>query len=211
MALANNFYNSLLKKRIIMLHKTRSNRKSQWKIALITPLLIAFVFAFNTKTIAQKKKVKKESWHFSLSVLIAFIPSVIAGVFLYSYIKDIFASDYLVTERINEVKENGINKFFIRRLKEDMKDWDGNPLSKQRHTKTILYKLTADEKRLYDRVTDYLTKKRSEAEQESNIHVSLALMVMQRRLTSSIQAILYTLRNRYNALKRIIYLPCSQF
>ena len=59
MALANNFYNSLLKKRIIMLHKTRSNRKSQWKIALITPLLLAFVFAFNTTTIAQKKKVKK--------------------------------------------------------------------------------------------------------------------------------------------------------
>ena len=60
MALANNFYNSLLKKRIIMLHKTRSNRKSQWKIALIIPLLLAFIFAFNTKTIAQKKKVKKE-------------------------------------------------------------------------------------------------------------------------------------------------------
>ena len=60
MALANNFYNSLLKKRIIMLHKTRSNRKSQWKIALITPLLLAFVFTFNTKIIAQKKKVKKE-------------------------------------------------------------------------------------------------------------------------------------------------------
>jgi len=60
MALANNFYNSLLKKRIIMLHKVRSNNKSKWKIALITPFLIAFVFTFNTKTIAQQKKIKKE-------------------------------------------------------------------------------------------------------------------------------------------------------
>ena len=59
MALANNFYNSLLKKRIIMLQSKKSNSKSQWKIALILPLLIAFLFAFNTKTIAQKKEVKK--------------------------------------------------------------------------------------------------------------------------------------------------------
>ncbi len=60
MALANNFYNSLLKKRIIMLQSKKSNRQSQWKIALVLPLLIAFLFAFNTKTIAQKKEVKKE-------------------------------------------------------------------------------------------------------------------------------------------------------
>lgn len=60
MALANNFYNSLLKKRIIMLQSKKSNSKSQWKIAIILPLLIAFVFTFNTKTIAQKKVVKKE-------------------------------------------------------------------------------------------------------------------------------------------------------
>jgi len=59
MALANNFYNSLLKKRIIMLHKKRSNSKSQWKIALIVPLLLAFVFIFNTKLIAQQKNGKK--------------------------------------------------------------------------------------------------------------------------------------------------------
>jgi len=60
MALANNFYNSLLKKRIIMLQSKKSNSRSQWKIALIIPLLLVFVFTFNTKTIAQHKKVKKE-------------------------------------------------------------------------------------------------------------------------------------------------------
>jgi len=58
MALANNFYNSLLKKRIIMLHKQRSNSNSHWKYALMIPLLLAFVFTFNTKTIAQQKKMK---------------------------------------------------------------------------------------------------------------------------------------------------------
>ena len=60
MAIANNFYNSLLKKRIIMLHKQRSNRTSQWKFVLIIPFLIAFIFAFNTKIVAQQKPTKKK-------------------------------------------------------------------------------------------------------------------------------------------------------
>jgi SNF2 family DNA or RNA helicase len=118
--------------------------------------------------------------------------------------EDIFASDNLVTSRINEINESGINRFFIRRLKEQMKDWKGNPLFKKRNTKTIMYNLTPEEKRLYDRVTNYLMKRREEAKEQSNIHVSLALMVMQRRLTSSIYAILRTLRNRYEALNGLL-------
>lgn len=118
--------------------------------------------------------------------------------------KDIFASDSLVTSRVQEIEENGANKFFIRRLKEQIRDWNGNPLFKKRFTKTTLYKLTPEEKLLYDRVTEYLSKRRAEAEEEANIHVSLALMVMQRRLTSSIYAILRTLKNRYNALKGLL-------
>lgn len=118
--------------------------------------------------------------------------------------EDIFASESLVTSRVNEINDSGINKFFIRRLKEQMKDWNGNPLFKERFTKTIQYKLTPEEKRLYDRVTQYLMRRREEAEEQSNIHVSLALMVMQRRLTSSIFAIYKTIRNRYEALNGLL-------
>jgi superfamily II DNA or RNA helicase len=118
--------------------------------------------------------------------------------------EDIFANDSLVTDRVKEIGKDGVNKFFIRRLKEEMKDWAGKPLFKPRHTKTTLYKLTPEEKNLYDKVTEYLTKRRAQAEEESNIHVSLALMVMQRRLTSSIYAIKRTLSNRYNALKGLL-------
>lgn len=118
--------------------------------------------------------------------------------------EDIFSSDNLVTNRVKEMGENGVNKFFIRRLKEEMKDWNGNELFKERHTKTILYDLTDEEKNLYDKVTEYLTRRRSEAQAQKNIHVNLALMVMQRRLTSSIYAIMKTLRNRYNALNGLL-------
>ena len=115
--------------------------------------------------------------------------------------EDIFATADLATERVRELGMNGANKFFILRLKEDMKDWDGNPLYKERHTKTTSYNLTFDEKLLYDAVTKYLTQRKREARETGNIHVSLALQVMQRRLASSIYAIRNTLQKRWFALQ----------
>lgn len=118
--------------------------------------------------------------------------------------EDIFATEDIASARVKELEHNGINKFFIRRLKEDMKDWQGNPLYKARFTRTVAYQLTPEEKELYDAVTQYLTKKKEEASETKNIHVSLALTVMQRRLTSSIFAIKNTLERRYKALQGII-------
>lgn len=116
---------------------------------------------------------------------------------------DIFTTDEKVSQRIVGSDEK-THRFFLRRLKEDMKDWDGKPLFKPRHTKTVKYQLTKEEKNLYDRVTRYLTSRRAEAVEQKNVHVTLALMVMQRRLTSSIYAIMKTLQNRYNALRGVL-------
>ena len=118
--------------------------------------------------------------------------------------EDIFATDEIASTRIKELEHNGINKFFIRRLKEDMKDWQGQPLFKNRYTKTVAYKLTPEEKELYDDVTRYLSQKKEEASESRNIHVSLALTVMQRRLVSSIFAIKNTLERRWKALQGIV-------
>lgn len=117
---------------------------------------------------------------------------------------DIFATDEIASTRIKEIEHNGINKFFIRRLKEDMKDWNGQPLFNERFTKTVAYQLTPEEKQLYDAVTQYLTKRKEEASESKNIHVSLALTVMQRRLVSSIFAIKNTLERRWKALQGIV-------
>lgn len=118
--------------------------------------------------------------------------------------EDIFATEEIAATRVRELENDGLNKFFIRRLKEDMKDWQGRPLYKNRFTQTISYELTPPEKRLYDAVTRYLTKQKEEATQTRNIHVSLALTVMQRRLVSSIYAIRNTLRKRMNALQGVV-------
>lgn len=117
---------------------------------------------------------------------------------------DIFATNVLASERVKQLEKDGSNKFFIRRLKEDMKDWKGHPLFKQRFTQTVSYELTPEEKELYDAVTKYLTKRKVEATESRNIHVSLALTVMQRRLASSIFAIMNTLGKRWKTLQGIV-------
>lgn len=77
------------------------------------------------------------------------------------------------------------NRFFLRRLKEEMVDWDNQSLFKPRHTKTVGYDLTPEEKILYEEVTRYVRSKRKEARAKKNRNVELTLMVMQRRLASS--------------------------
>jgi len=61
LVLTNNFYNSLIKKRIAMLQKSESKKINQYKYLLILPLLIAFVLNYNTKVIAQEINPKTPS------------------------------------------------------------------------------------------------------------------------------------------------------
>lgn len=49
------FYDSTIKKRITMLHKTRSKKVNQWKFLTVLPLLGLFLFTLNIKTVAQNK------------------------------------------------------------------------------------------------------------------------------------------------------------
>lgn len=52
-ALTNHFYQSFIKKRIVMLNKNQNNKPKMWKVSLVLPLLIAFMLFFNVKTEAQ--------------------------------------------------------------------------------------------------------------------------------------------------------------
>ncbi len=50
-SIVNHFYNSLIKKRIVMLNKSKSNKKNVLKTALIIPVLGIFLVSFNTKDV----------------------------------------------------------------------------------------------------------------------------------------------------------------
>ena len=81
------------------------------------------------------------------------------------------------------------NRIMIRRLKEDMKKFDGSPCFPPRHVKTLSYRLSHDELALYDAVTEYVQNNFQRAEAAENRNVGLALTVLQRRLASSLAAI----------------------
>ncbi|NCQ13449.1 MAG: hypothetical protein COZ17_08100 [Flavobacteriaceae bacterium CG_4_10_14_3_um_filter_33_47] len=61
LALTNNFYNSLIKKRIVMLHKSKSKKINLIKFTLIIPALALFLMSFNSKTVIIEKKPTKET------------------------------------------------------------------------------------------------------------------------------------------------------
>ncbi|PTX44162.1 TonB-dependent receptor-like protein [Christiangramia gaetbulicola] len=52
-ALTNHFYQSFIKKRILMLNKKSSSQSPAWKLSLIMPIILAFMLLFNVKTEAQ--------------------------------------------------------------------------------------------------------------------------------------------------------------
>lgn len=54
-ALSNHFYQSLIKKRIVMLNKNQSKKRNSWKYLSILPALVAFVFLFQINVVAQEK------------------------------------------------------------------------------------------------------------------------------------------------------------
>ena len=58
-AFTNNFFNqSLIKKRIVMLQKSKSKRISMLKYATVIPVMLVSVMLFSTKAIAQEKTTK---------------------------------------------------------------------------------------------------------------------------------------------------------
>ncbi|WP_026705735.1 M56 family metallopeptidase [Flavobacterium soli] len=55
-AISNHFFQSLIKKRIVMLNKNQSKRWNSWKYAIIVPALAVFMWQFQVKVVAQEKK-----------------------------------------------------------------------------------------------------------------------------------------------------------
>jgi superfamily II DNA or RNA helicase len=112
---------------------------------------------------------------------------------------DLFAD----TEILGRAVQRRENPIFLRRLKEDMVDFDGRPLFPPRHVLTLGVELTEPEQQLYEAVTDYVADSFNRALAEDNRNVTFALIVLQRRLASSVRAIRRSLEHRRNRLQAL--------
>jgi len=54
-AITNHFYQSLIKKRIVMLNKNQSKKRNSWKYYVVIPALATFVLLFQVEVIAKEK------------------------------------------------------------------------------------------------------------------------------------------------------------
>jgi len=97
----------------------------------------------------------------------------------------------------------------MRRLvKEDLLRFDGTPLFPERRAYTAQYRLSPEEAHLYAEVTDYVRDEMNRAERfvdegegQRRVNVGFALMILQRRLASSPEAIYRSLTRRRERLE----------
>ena len=98
-------------------------------------------------------------------------------------------------------------RFFIRRTKEEMVTFDGQPLYPKRTADTFSYDLTqgpVSEQALYDQTTEYLRHIYNRAKLLNKTAAQLALGVFQRRMASSTYALLRSLERRLQKLDDVI-------
>ncbi|MBB6451621.1 superfamily II DNA or RNA helicase [Salirhabdus euzebyi] len=104
----------------------------------------------------------------------------------------------------NESLKEKSNPFIIRRLKESMTNFDGTPLFPKRTTKTIKYNLSSKELDLYNSVTEYVREHFNRAMSSGSNSTAFAMMLLQRRLSSSIEAIHLSLKRRKKRLEPLL-------
>lgn len=85
------------------------------------------------------------------------------------------------------------NRHFIRRLKEEMVTYDGEPIYKPRLTQTVPVKLTDQEIRFYETATEYLQWSYENNKALNGNAAAMVVAVLQRRLASSTYAMMQSL------------------
>lgn len=115
---------------------------------------------------------------------------------------------FATTEMMNASIQQRENPLFIRRLKEDLKDFEGRPLFLPRHVKTKSFNLGIEspaEKELYNALSRYVQDQYNRALRKDKRHnVAFALVILQRRLASSTYALLKSLERRKHKLESLL-------
>jgi SNF2 family DNA or RNA helicase len=112
---------------------------------------------------------------------------------------------FATSEMLQQSIENQDNPLFIRRVKEDLKDFEGRPLFLPRHVSTVAFNLSDDEKILYNDVSRYVKEQYNKAlRSDKRRNVAFALVILQRRLASSTFAILRSLERRKTRLDELL-------
>jgi len=114
---------------------------------------------------------------------------------------DLFAEESLPQEIVHSDEPGTV---FLRRMKEDMLTLEGEKLFNERSVHTVSYEIGGDELDFYEDVTQYVENQFQSAWKKENRHVQFALIVLQRRVASSIRAARKSLERRREGLEDLL-------
>jgi len=115
---------------------------------------------------------------------------------------------FATTDMLEASIRRGDNPLFIRRLKEDLKDFEGRPLFLPRYVKTLTFNLGQEspgEKDLYNALSRYVNEQYNKALAvgDKRRNIAFALVILQRRLASSTYALYRSLQRRKKRLEEL--------
>ena len=99
-------------------------------------------------------------------------------------------------EAFNRLSRDRRSRYALRRMKEEMVRFDGEPIYPPRESITVEYPLSPDERELYEAATEYCELHWNRAKLRNRGAAGLAMSVLQRRLASSTWALLRSFERR---------------
>ncbi len=115
---------------------------------------------------------------------------------------------FATTTMLDESIRAGDNPLFIRRLKEDLRDFEGKPLFLPRQVKTMSFHLGVEspaETKLYNDLSRYVNEQYNKAlRRDKRRNITFALVILQRRLASSTYALYRSLERRKHRLEEML-------
>ena len=114
------------------------------------------------------------------------------------------ANVFSTMDALDQVGQEKRRKFFIRRLKEEMVDYQSQPIYKPRLCQTVKFDLSPQERAFYDESSDYLRWSYDTNKSLNKNAAAMVVAVLQRRLASSTYAMVQSLKRRR---KRILNGP----
>lgn len=115
---------------------------------------------------------------------------------------------FATNEMVEESIKNKDNPLFIRRIKEDLKDFEGKPLFLPRHVDTVGFSWrtnSTNEIDLYNDLSRYVETHYNKAlNKDKRRNIAFAMVILQRRLASSTYALFKSLQRRKKRLEEYL-------
>ena len=124
LSITNQFYQSLIKKRIVMLNTNPSQKKNIWKYSLVLPFLIGFIFLFQIETKAQVREIEIIEKEAKAVEIIEFIIDRNTSDATIKKEITFLKKDYNIELKVSKVKRNKQNEIYAIEVR--FKDAEGN-------------------------------------------------------------------------------------